>query len=176
LDGSGFNIWRDGMGNKISKIFLDYPEYLRSAPRLKRSLGKMKVIHSSEDRKKAIKGEVILTTSGMLDGGPVLWYINKMKDDPRSAILLTGYQVEGTNGRNLLENGIVNIRGVNQKVNCEINYFDFSAHAGHSELVKFVRDCHPEEVIIFHSDNADPLAKEIENFAQVRLPNGKMEL
>jgi len=35
----------------------------------------------------------------MLNGGPVLYYLSRLYKDPKSKILLTGYQVEGTNGR-----------------------------------------------------------------------------
>lgn len=167
LKDSGFDVWLDGMGKKISEIFLNYPDEIESVEELKRAIGATKFVRSSHDRKLALKGEVILTTSGMLDGGPVLSYIEKLKNDPQSAIMLTGYQVEGTNGRNLLENGRINVRGVSQKVECEVCYFDFSAHAGHSKLVDFARRCDPEKVAIFHSDDASPLADEIEDFAEV---------
>ena len=39
----------------------------------------------------------------MLNGGPVLYYLKKKYKDPKSKIILTGYQVEGTNGRMALE-------------------------------------------------------------------------
>jgi putative mRNA 3-end processing factor len=112
----------------------------------------------------------------MLDGGPVLWYLEQIKEDPRSAILLTGYQIPGTNGRQLLEHGAIDIKGVKERINCEVKYFDFSAHAGHSELVKFAKDCKPEKIVLFHSDNRDVLAEELKDFAEVYLPENKREL
>ena len=40
LKNSGFNVWYDGMGRKVSKVFLKYPKYLRSVDDLKKALNK----------------------------------------------------------------------------------------------------------------------------------------
>ena len=112
----------------------------------------------------------------MLDGGPVLWYLEKLRTDPKSAVLLTGYQVPGTNGRQLLEKGTLNFYGVSQKVECQVHYFDFSAHAGHMQLVDFAKKCSPEKIVIFHSENREPLAEELSNFAEVYTPKDGEEL
>lgn len=175
LSNAGYDVWVDGMGSKVSKIFLKYPQSIRSEKKLRKALSQAKVVHSSHGRKLALKGEVILTTSGMLDGGPVLSYLEKLRSDPKSAILLTGYQVEGTNGRQLLDKGTINFYGVNQKIECQVHYFDFSAHAGHNELVKFAKACSPEKIVIFHSDDRKPLADELRDVAEVYTPgNGEL--
>jgi len=175
LSGAGFDVWMDGMGEKIAKILLRYPNYIRSEKKLRKALSEVKLVKTSQNRKKALKGEVILTTSGMLDGGPVLWYLEKLRRDPKSAVLLTGYQVEGTNGRQLLDKGSLDFYGVSQKVECQVYYFDFSAHAGHRELVEFAKGCSPEKIILFHSDNRKPLAEDLKDFAEVITPeNGEV--
>jgi putative mRNA 3-end processing factor len=106
----------------------------------------------------------------MLDGGPVLEYIRKHKDDPRSAILLTGYQVDDTNGRMLMDTGSIEIEGEIEKVKCEVCHFDFSAHSGHDELLKFAEGASPDEVILVHGDNREELAKDMESFTKVHTP------
>ena len=95
----GFNVWFDGMGQKVAKIFLKYPRAIRSAEELKNAMNKINPVHSDHGRKLALKADVIITSSGMMDGGPVLWYMKHLKNDPKSAVFLTGYQVEGTNSR-----------------------------------------------------------------------------
>jgi putative mRNA 3-end processing factor len=167
---TGFNIWFDGMGKKVSKIFLKYPKYLRSQENLKKSINKLNLVHSDQGRKLAIKSEVIITSSGMMDGGPVLNYMQKLKNDPKSAVILTGYQVSDSNARRLVDTGNLDFFGVLQKVECEVEYFDFSAHAGHSELIDFARACNPEKVVLMHSDNREALIKPIEEFAEVIAP------
>ena len=122
LKNSGYNVWFDGMGKKVSKIFLKYKRYLRSAEDLKKALNKMNMVHSDQGRKLALNAEVILTSSGMMDGGPILSYMNKLKDDPKSAVLLTGYQVPDSNARLLIDKRMLDFYGVREKVECEVQY------------------------------------------------------
>jgi putative mRNA 3-end processing factor len=75
LKNAGYDVWFDGMGKKISKLYLKYPKYLRSADDLKKAFKKVNVVHSDHGRKMAMKGPVIITSSGMMDGGPVLSYM-----------------------------------------------------------------------------------------------------
>ncbi|MBN2603237.1 MAG: MBL fold metallo-hydrolase [Candidatus Thermoplasmatota archaeon] len=170
LKNSGFNIWYDGLGRKVSKIFLKYPKYLRSAEDLKKSLNKINFIHSDHGRKLALDSEVIITSSGMMDGGPVLSYMNKLKNDSKSAVILTGYQVPGTNSRLLMEKGKLDFYGVVQDVQCDVHYFDFSAHAGHSQLIDFAKGCQPEKIVLFHSDNRQALETPLSEIAEVYTP------
>lgn len=155
-------VWLDGMGREVSQTYLRHPSQVRSYKEFKRALHRCRVVHSARGRERALRGEVIVTTGGMLDGGPVLHYLSRIKDDPRSAILLTGYQVEGTNGRRLLEEGVVELYGAPAKVNCPIHYFDFSAHAGHDQLVEFVDGCDPSTVVLMHGDNREELSRVLE--------------
>jgi len=171
LKNAGYNVWFDGMGRKVSKIFLKYPKYLKEPNELRKAFNKINLIHSDHGRKLAVKSEVIITSSGMMDGGPVLWYMNRLKNDPKSAVLLTGYQVEGTNSHLLRAKGKLNFYGVTENVECEVQYFDFSAHAGHSELIEFARKCKPEKIVLFHSDNRKVLADPMKEFAEVYTPN-----
>ena len=156
-----FEVWVDGMSRFVTNLFLQNPQYLRSAKKLKKARNKMHIVRRRSDRRKALKGEVIVATGGMLEGGPVLHYINHLKNDPKSGILLTGYQVEGTNGRLLMDEGILELYGVKEKINMEIGFFDFSAHAGHSELIEFAKKCSPEKIILMHGDNREALAKDL---------------
>jgi len=175
---SGYDIWLDGMGSRVTDILLDHPEYIKSRRNLKKAMGSLRVVYSKRGRMLAMNGDVIITTSGMMNGGPVLGYVDKIKDDRKSAIMLTGYQVDGTNGRMLLDGREILMYGLKQKINCDVDFFDFSAHAGHSELVEFARNCSPENVVIFHSEDPMPLAEDIKDFANVYTPkNGdKLEL
>jgi putative mRNA 3-end processing factor len=170
LKNAGYDIWFDGMGKKISKIYLKYPKYLRSVDDLKKAFKNVNVVHSEHGRKMAMKGPVIITSSGMMDGGPVLSYMNKLKNDRKSAVLLTGYQVEGTNSRLLIEKGKLNFYGVLENVDCEVQYYDFSAHAGHSELVEFAKQCKPEKIILFHSADRAPLVESLKDTTEVLTP------
>jgi putative mRNA 3-end processing factor len=170
LKNSKYDVWLDGMGKKISKLYLKYPKYLRSIEDLKKTMKKINIVHSDPTRKMAMKGEVIITSSGMMDGGPVLSYMNKFKNDKKSAVLLTGYQIEGTNSKLLVEKGKLNFYGVLENIHCEVQYYDFSAHAGHSELVNFAKGCNPEKIVLFHSNDRAPLVESLKDTAEVYTP------
>lgn len=152
LEKTGYNIWVDGMGRKINRIYNHSREYVASHSALRRACLKAYEVETNEDRFRSDRADVIVTTSGMLDGGPALSYIEKIRNDPRSGILMSGFQVEESNGHRLLTSGQLEINGVLEKVNCEVKRFDLSAHAGHSDLVEFVRKSDPETVILVHGD------------------------
>jgi len=166
-----FEVWLDGMGKTVNGIMLDQPSYLANPKLLEEADGRVKIVHSQHGRNLAAKGEVIVTTSGMLDGGPVLDYLRRIKDDTKSAVLLTGYQVQGTNGRMLLDFGLIDFAGVTEKVNCKVEFFDFSAHAGHSQLKEFIKKCEPEKVILCHSDNRQALVDDLKDRFEFLTPN-----
>lgn len=157
-----FEVWVDGMGKEVSRIYRSFPESLRDARKLRRVFKDARKVRSETGREKALKGEVIVTTSGMMDGGPVIRYVERLKNDPKSGIFLTGYQVKGTNGRMLVETGMIDLHGAKVKVNCDISFFDFSAHADHDNLLDFIDGCDPERVVLMHGDNREELAKDIE--------------
>ena len=80
----GYDMWVDGMGRKVTNLFLDYPEYIRDVKHLKAAKKKFNEVRNPSSRNAACKGDIIVTTGGMLDGGPVLRYLNYLKDDPKS--------------------------------------------------------------------------------------------
>jgi len=163
LNKSGYDIRLDGMGKRVLRHYLDNPEFLRDRRKLQDVLSnhQLQFVKNQFQRESALDGEVIITTSGMLQGGPILSYIRKVKDDPKSAVLLTGYQVEGTNGRNVLERQSIMLDNQLHRLNCEVEYYDFSAHAGHDELLGFVEACDPDRVVLFHSQDRSFLAEDI---------------
>jgi len=62
-------------------------------------------------------------------------------------------------------------------VTAEVKSFDFSAHAGHSELRTFANKCSPSRIILFHSDNREPLALDLrEDGFEVILPDTGEEI
>ena len=162
-------VWLDGMGKKVNSIYVQHPEYIRSAKQLRQAMHRVRVVDGPRTRELALKGDVIVCTSGMLDGGPVLNYLDAIREDTRSAILLTGYQVEGTNGRRLVDTGSIDLYGVAVDINIEWQKFDFSAHAGHDELVRFIEGCDPRRVVLMHGDQREILAEALEG-REVLLP------
>ncbi|MGI0072003.1 MAG: MBL fold metallo-hydrolase [Thermoplasmata archaeon] len=175
LAASGFETYLDGMARKVNSIYLSAPEYLADARKFRRALEGVNVVEAPGDRKKALReADVIVTTGGMLDGGPVLYYVGELYRDANSSILLTGYQVEGSNGRQLMDEGTLTIDETKIHPVCEIDKFDFSAHAGHSDLVRFIEGTGARTVILMHGDHREALRDAIPSSVDVLLPeNGR---
>ena len=88
----------------------------------------------------------------MLDGGPSIWYMNRLRDNPRNAILLTGYQARGSGGRKLLDEGKLPIFGTDIPIELEVDQFTFSTHSGHDEILAFSKECKARHVVVYHTD------------------------
>lgn len=146
-------IYFDGMGIAATDIALENPDSIRSPAALKKAVGKVRLVKSDADRMAAVKTQsIIVTTSGMLTGGPVMHYV-KYLNDAKNSILLTGYQAEGTNGRLLLNEGKLFIDGWKTSMKCEVKQFDFSAHAGMAQLKALVRKVRPKKVFFIHGED-----------------------
>jgi len=118
---------------------------------------------------------IIISASGMATGGRVLHHIARLAPDPKNAILLAGYQAEGTRGR-ALEDGAktVHIYGGDVPVAAEvINLQQFSAHAGKSELLRWLKGLPepPRQTYLTHGEpNASAALKQaIESTFQWRV-------
>ena len=156
----GLDVHYDGMGTRVTREWLGCPEFIRDARSMESAYRWARRVTGKSDRKKALRADVIVTTSGMLDGGPALWYLNRLRHDGSNAILLTGYQAEGSGGRRLLETGRLPIFGNQTRIPLEIDKFELSNHADHPSLCKFARECEPSHIVLFHADEG--AAKAIE--------------
>ncbi|MGB0780621.1 MAG: MBL fold metallo-hydrolase [Candidatus Poseidoniaceae archaeon] len=155
----------DGMGKRVAKLQMEHPETLRDPNALESAWRWCRRVSSKSDRKKALDADVIVSTSGMLDGGPSIWYLNRLRHNPKNAILLTGYQARNTGGRRLLEERRIPIFGKLSSIDLEVDQYSFSTHAGHQEIVEFATQCQAEDVVIYHSDPTmarPPLADALE--------------
>lgn len=176
LAGRGYNVWMDGMARKVSDIYGGHPDFLADPARYQKAMGDIKMVYHQRGRHVAMReADVIITTSGMLEGGPILFYADQIRNDPRSAIALTGYQVRGTNGRRLMDEGVLDLDPHDpgrlvRKMACQVGHFDFSAHAGHQDLVEFCKDTGADDIVLFHGDNREALVPDLQDFAEVHLP------
>ena len=155
----------DGMGKRVAKLQMEHPETLRDPTALESAWRWCRRVSSKSDRKKALNADVIVSTSGMLDGGPSIWYLNRLRHNQKNAILLTGYQARNTGGRRLLEERRIPIFGKLSSIDLEVDQYSFSTHAGHQEIVDFATQCQAEDVVIYHSDPTmarPPLADALE--------------
>lgn len=83
---------------------------------------------------------IIISASGMVSGGRVLHHLVQRLPDARNAVLLAGFQAEGTRGRALQEGAkSLKLYGQDVPVLAEIIQMgQLSAHAGKSELLRWL--------------------------------------
>jgi metallo-beta-lactamase family protein len=83
---------------------------------------------------------IIISASGMISGGRVLHHLVQRLPDSRNAVILAGFQAQGTRGRALQEGAkSLKIYGQDVPVGAEIvEMGQFSAHAGKSELLRWL--------------------------------------
>lgn len=160
-------IFLDGMIREATAIHTTYPEYLNSDLRTQifkeghnPFLAEYFVqVDSPELREKVINGDpcVIITTSGMMNGGPVMEYLSNLASDERNALVFVGYQAEGTLGRRI-QKGWREVpigRKGTIVINLEIVTVDgFSGHSDRKQLMNYIAHIQPrpEKIFTVHGD------------------------
>lgn len=117
-------------------------------------------VRSGRDSKKLNRRSgprIIVSSSGMAEGGRVLHHLARALPDPKNTVVLTGFQAEGTRGRALEEGAKeVKINGRYVKVRARIvRDREFSVHGDCSDLLDWLRDLdtEPETVFITHGEH-----------------------
>ncbi len=180
LSESGFEhtVYIDGMIWDATAIHTAYPEYL--SRRLERKIFQgdnpfmnkiFKKLTTSDERKKAWEDGpcVIISTSGMLSGGPIMEHIKALGEDPKNTLVFVGYQGEGTLGRRIQKGWKevpINNNGKQStlKLGMEVETVaGLSGHSDRNQLLNFINRLRakPERIITCHGDNTTPL-----NFAR----------
>ncbi len=153
-------VWLDGMGRDISEIYLKYHKYIKDPQTFRKVVKSVNFVRSIEDRKRAIREpSVIVSTAGMMNGGPIINYL--LNANSKSKIIFTGFCVEGTNGWLLQNKGTIMKDEQELKVDLPVLYFDFSAHAGRSDILNMIKHANPEKIMLVHGDKPQDFAKEL---------------
>ena len=99
---------------------------------------------------------IIISASGMVTGGRVLHHLVQRLPDARNAVILAGFQAQGTRGRALQEGAkTIRLFGQEVPVNAEIvELGQFSAHAGKSELLRWLTGlpAPPKQTYLVHGE------------------------
>jgi metallo-beta-lactamase family protein len=119
--------WQDFISNHESPFVFEKLHYIQTVAESKRLSQKPGPL-------------MIIASSGMLEGGRILYHLENNVGDPRSVIVLTGYQAEYTLGRKLQSGDkTVRIYGRSFAVRAQILSIDeFSAHADQRGLLDYM--------------------------------------
>ena len=169
-------VYLDGMIWEATAIHSAYPEYLNK--NLKNTIYQGEnpflsdifvQVDDAEKRRGIIEGtesSIILSTSGMLNGGPVLEYLKGLASDDRNMLIFVGYQAEGTLGRRI-QKGWDEIqlsadgKMVNIKIRMSTATIDgFSGHSDRNQLLDYVKRIRPlpSKVMCMHGESTKCIA------------------
>lgn len=164
-------VYLDGMIWEATAIHTAYPEYLNNHLR---SL----IFHKGENpllsdifervdsydmRQELLSNPdpcIVLATSGMINGGPVMEYLKAWSEDERNTLIFVGYQAEGTLGRRIQKGWReipLTIAGkmVTIKIKMDVETCDvFSGHSDRGQLMSYLSNMspRPERVIFCHGE------------------------
>ncbi len=123
------------------------------------NLREVHLTRSVEDSKKindVVSPCIIISASGMITGGRVLHHLARRLPDSRSAVLLVGYQAEGSGGRALQDGAqFLRIHGEQVPVRAQVvDIGQLSAHAGKSELLRWLSgfQAPPRQTFMVHGE------------------------
>ena len=165
-------VYLDGMIWEATAIHTTYPEYLNRELR-------DQIFHKSKNpftseifqrvtnpemRRNVMDGDpcIIISTSGMLTGGPVIEYLKNLAPDEKNSLVFVGYQAEGSLGRRIQkgwkeipmsENG----KTVIVKMNIQSHTVDgFSGHSDRNQLINYIRNIKPkpDKLITCHGEES----------------------
>ncbi|GAB3023487.1 beta-CASP ribonuclease aCPSF1 [Natronobiforma cellulositropha] len=164
-------VYLDGMIREATAIHTAYPEYLRDGLR-------QRILHEDDNpfiaeqfqqvdggqemREAIASGDpcVILSTSGMVTGGPIMSWLELLGPNPNNTLLFVGYQAEGTLGRRI-QSGRTEVslggRGGPDRLTLEMridSVSGFSGHADRAGLEQYVEEMNPrpETILCVHGD------------------------
>lgn len=152
----GCPIYFDGMCKEITrKILLHQSTYVSNKDLLNEMyMKRVQLVGSENRRQRAAEHQpaIFISTSGMMQGGPAIHYLRHIWHDERNAVFLTGYQVHGTNGYNLITHGYAHLDDWKTYVRCQVKKYDFSGHADIDDIKKAIHTVNPRKLIIQHGD------------------------
>ena len=170
-------VFIEGMISEATAIHTAYPEYLGRDVRnsiLHEGINPFQsdyftVVEHPSVRQEIIDGEpcIILATSGMLEGGPVIEYFKGLSEDEKNTIVFVSYQIEGTLGRRI-QKGLTEVPMINSegrmdvvKVKLQVESVEgFSGHSDRRQIINYVTRLkpRPERVIVCHGEKAKSLS------------------
>jgi hypothetical protein len=166
-------IYIDGMIYDANSIHSTYPKYL--AYNLQRQIidennnpfesDRFINVGSGREREQILsedKPYIVIATSGMVNGGPILEYLKKFGPDEKSTLIFVGYQAQGTLG-NKIQKGEkeVEIGDERVSINLEVRTVEgLSGHSDRKQLLNFIGHLKnkPRKIIVNHGEASKTLS------------------
>jgi metallo-beta-lactamase family protein len=160
------------MAREATALFVKYADLHRLDPALSKEVSAVASFVNTKEESQAldlvVSPKIIISASGMLEGGRVLHHIKAFGPDEKSTIVFAGYQAMGTRGADII-NGKPEIKifGNPVPIKAEVKVLsNMSAHADYEEILDWLGHFNhpPRKVFITHGeiDAAHALEEQIE--------------
>jgi KH/beta-lactamase-domain protein len=170
-------VFVEGMISEATAIHTAYPEYLAKNVRnsiLYEGINPFQsdyftIVEHPSAREEIVDGGqcIILATSGMLEGGPVIDYFKRLAGDKRNTIIFVSYQIDGTMGSRV-QKGLGDIPIINSNGKMEVTKVEmqvetvrgFSGHSDRRQLVNYIQRVKPkpERIIVLHGEKTKSIS------------------
>ena len=164
-------VFIEGMISEATAIHTAYPEYLGREVRhsiLHEEVNPFQsdyftIVEHPSVRQGIIEGEpcIVLATSGMLEGGPVIEYFKNWADNEKNTIIFVSYQIEGTMGKRV-QKGVNEVTMMDNEgkmavvqVRMQVESIEgFSGHSDRRQLVNYLTHLKPkpERIFVCHGE------------------------
>lgn len=158
------------MAVKATRIFQKYPDFMdRETKRVfldghldPFKFGRLNYVENVEESKglnKLLVPAIIISASGMAEGGRILHHLKNNIEDTKNLILFVGYSAEHTLARKIMDGErIVRIFGEEHQVRAEVKTLDyFSAHGDRHGILEYVNYSKPsklKQIFLVHGEPA----------------------
>ncbi|WP_342331679.1 MBL fold metallo-hydrolase [Pedobacter sp. FW305-3-2-15-E-R2A2] len=167
------------MGASATKIFTRYADeystisketYLKISNRVTINEEYAGTLQTIRDK----RSKIVIAASGMLSGGRVLEYLKHYLTNASNAILIIGFQAEGTRGRALLNHSHeLKIHGRYYGVKANVaEILGLSAHADQAELMDWIRKYvpAPKQIMLVHGEPSAQEALRVKIQTELQIP------
>ena len=158
--GFKYDIALDGMVRTATRVIMSRPEELRDSQILKEGMARAKWVSGDRDRRRLMnKPGVVISSSGMLTGGASTRYMEKIRTHSKDGVVLVSYQIPGTPGRILVDEGRYGPPGELKPVKCRTEWINFSSHCSGSQMMEVVKGQKGNpKVLCIHGEPASCIA------------------
>jgi KH/beta-lactamase-domain protein len=170
-------VFVEGMISEATAIHTAYPEYL--AKNVRNSIlyegvnpfqsDYFTIVEHPSAREEIVEGDqcIILATSGMLEGGPVIDYFKRLAGDKGNTIIFVSYQIDGTMGSRV-QKGLADVPLINSNGKMEVMKVEmqvesvrgFSGHSDRRQIVNYLQRLKPkpERIIVVHGEKSKSIS------------------
>lgn len=147
----------DGLARDLSHAYQRHPG--PSSDRLSIFTGRVRPVEPGRTRREILADRpcIVIATSGMLSAGPAVAWAREILAEPKSGLMVVGYQDADSPGSRLLElagrgGGHWDLPGADKpvEVTAHVGHYRLGAHASEDDLVKIAAQAAPRTLMPVH--------------------------